>query len=83
VKFTVQHTCNKEGGEKQVLKDFPFLSNYEPKKNKTPFLGKGYYFWDYNLEYAKVWGKNHYTNDYFICQSEISIDHMRMVFFLI
>jgi len=75
MKFTVQHTCSKVSGEEQVLKDFPFLSIYEPEKNKTPFLGEGYYFWDYNLEYAKVWGKNHYSNDYYICQSDIFIDH--------
>lgn len=82
MKFTVQHTCSKKGGEQQVLKDFPYLSVYEPEKGKTPFLGEGYYFWDYNFEYAKVWGKIHYANDYFICEADISVDHDRDGFFL-
>ena len=80
--FYVQHTCSNKGGNKQVLKDFPYLSIYNPQENKTPFLGEGYYFWDYNLEYAKVWGKNHYSNEYFICQSEISIDSEKDGYFL-
>lgn len=57
------------------MSNFPFLSTYEPQKGKTPFLGEGYYFWDYNLEYAKIWGKNHYANNFYICQSDISIEN--------
>jgi len=44
LEFTVHHTCNKEGGEDKVLENYPFLSEYDPKKNMKPFLGQGYYF---------------------------------------
>jgi len=47
-----------------------------------PFLGQGYYFWDFNLEYAKVWGKNHYSNKYYVCESDIDVDHEKDGFFL-
>lgn len=73
--FTVHHTCSKEGGEAEVLKNFPFISVYDPSNDKKPFLGEGHYFWDYNLEYAKVWGKSHYCNKFFVCESDIYIDH--------
>ncbi len=82
MEFTVHHTCSKEGGEKKVLKEFPFLSKYAPQKNMKPFLGEGYYLWDFNLDYAKVWGRNHYSNKYFICQSDISVNHEKEDFFL-
>lgn len=82
MEFTVHHTCEKKGGKEKVLKAFPFLSEYDPKKNMKPFLGEGYYFWDFNLEYAKVWGKNHYSNKYYICESDISVDHEKDGFFL-
>lgn len=75
MKFTVHHTCTKQGGEDSVLAEFPFLSVYDPENNKKPFLGEGYYFWDYNFEYAKVWGKSHYKNNYYVCESDIEIDH--------
>lgn len=82
MEFTVHHTCNKEGGEEKVLKEHPFLSKYDPTKGMKPFLGEGYYFWDFNLDYAKVWGKNHYSNNYFICESDIFVDHKKEGFFL-
>jgi hypothetical protein len=34
------------------------------------------------LNYAKVWGKNHYNNDYYICEAEIYIDHDKDGFLL-
>jgi|GEM_PF-249469 len=82
MKFTVHHTCSKQGGEHEVLTEFPFLSIYDLENDKQPFLGEGYYFWDFNVEYAKVWGKNHYANDYFVCESEIEIDHDKDGFYL-
>lgn len=82
MKFTVHHTCSKEGGEAIVLKSFPFPSIYDPKNEKKPFLGEGFYFWDFNLEYAKVWGKNHYNNDFYVCESDIDIDHDYESFYL-
>lgn len=80
--YTVHHTCNKDGGHEKVLKDFPFPSIYDPENGKKPFLGEGYYFWDYNEAYAKVWGKNHYEGSYFICESDIEIDHTTDGFYL-
>jgi len=75
VTFTVHHTCKKEGGKEGVIKNFPFLSEYSPSEGNTPFLGQGYYFWDFNLDYAKVWGKNHYNGNFYVCESNIEIDH--------
>jgi hypothetical protein len=72
--FTVQHTCSNSGGKDYVLKNAPFHSEYNVRLSKKPFIGEGYYFWEYNLDYAKVWGKNHYKNTYFIVESEIKID---------
>lgn len=58
-----------------MLENAPFYSEYNVKQNKKPFIGAGYYFWEYNLDYAKVWSKNHYNNSYFIVESEIIINH--------
>lgn len=82
MKFTVHHTCKKDGGEDEVLKKSPFPSIYKPKEGKKPFLGEGFYFWDYNIEYAKVWGKNHYNNEYYVCEADIEIDHEKDGFYL-
>ncbi|MFD1293848.1 hypothetical protein ACFQ5N_08380 [Lutibacter holmesii] len=73
--FTVQHTCGNKGGEAFAIENAPFYSEYDIETNKKPFIGAGYYFWEYNLDYAKVWGKNHYNNSYFIIESEIIIDY--------
>lgn len=82
MRFTVHHTCNKEGGAKEVLKNFPFPSVYMPDEGKKPYLGRGYYFWDFNIDYAKIWGEKHYANSFFVCESEIEIDHQKEGFFL-
>ena len=58
-----------------VLENAPFHSEYDVKADKKPFMGAGYYFWEYNLDYAKVWGKNHYNDSYFIVESEIEINN--------
>lgn len=75
MKFTVQHTCSNENGVEYVLKNAPFCSHYIPEKDKKPFLGEGFYFWEYNEEYAKYWGKKNYNNKFFVCESNIQIDH--------
>lgn len=80
--FTVQHTCSKEGGTEFVLQNAPFYSEYLPKEHKKPFLGEGFYFWEYNLEYAKAWGEMHYNRKYFVCEAEIDIDHITDGFYL-
>jgi len=82
LKFTVHHTCSKEGGKYHVLKNAPFLSEYYPSKGKKPYLGEGYYFWEYNLDYAKVWGKQHYSNRYFVCEYNVDIDQDKEGYFL-
>lgn len=61
---------------------FPFASDHNDDEGKRPFLGQGYYFWDYNLSYAKTWGRNHYANDYFVIEADITIDDEKHDFFL-
>ena len=73
MEFTLHHTCSNVGDKDSVIENVPFLSIYEPKKI-MPYLGEGYYFWDYNLEYAKVWGEIHYLNHYLIFECEVNID---------
>ncbi|MBK7128274.1 MAG: hypothetical protein IPM74_12385 [Crocinitomicaceae bacterium] len=82
MKFTVHHTCRKDGGEREVLKNFPYLSEYKPEEGKKPFLGEGYYFWDYNFEYAKYWGKSHCNSQFYVCEVDITIDHEMDGFYL-
>lgn len=62
------HTCSKNNGETYVLENAPFISKF------SDFLSEGYYFWDDNIEMAKVWGYNHYKNDYFIIECELDIN---------
>lgn len=64
------HTCKKDGGKEFVLNNAPFIS---PKTDRIPFLGVGYYFWDYDLEQAKKWGVNHYNNSFYIIEAELDI----------
>lgn len=73
--FTVHHTCSNAGGESHALQNAPFLSEYKPTKGKKPYLGEGYYFWEYNLPYAKVWGRKHYNKLYYVIESDIGVDH--------
>lgn len=80
--FTVQHTCQNKGGMAFVLENAPFFSEYNVKEDMKPFLGAGFYFWEYNLDYAKVWGRNHYNNSFFIVESEITINDEDDSFYL-
>jgi hypothetical protein len=80
--FIVHHTCSKEGGSNFVLSNLPFLSKYKPSEDKKPFLGEGFYFWEYNVDYAKVWGKRHYDNRFYVCEAEIEINHELDGFYL-
>ena len=36
-----------------------------------PFLGRGYYLWDSNLEEARRWGMGRYGNSYIILEYEL------------
>lgn len=75
MKFTVQHTCSSNSGESYALENAPFCSVYDPDNNKKPFLGEGFYFWDFNEEYAKIWGGINYSHNFFVIESDIEIDH--------
>ena len=75
LKYTVQHTCSNEGGKEHVLENAPFHSKHVPSEGKKPFLGAGFYYWEYNYDYAKFWGIRHYQNRYFVLESVIEIEH--------
>lgn len=67
------HTC-KNQGNLDILerKKLPLAySEYKLENNSNPFLGSGYYFWDYNMEQAKEWGKIHYQDRYYIFEAQI------------
>lgn len=72
--LTGHHTCKKDGGEAYVLANAPFISEFVPSQQRKPFLGTGYYFWDYNLPHAKRWGNTHYKNNYYIVEAEINCE---------
>lgn len=74
MEFTLHHTCSSVGGEYYITQNIPFLSKYNSEDKKKPYLGEGYYFWDYNLAYAKVWGESHYSNKFLIFECEVSIN---------
>lgn len=37
------------------------------------FLGTGYYYWDYNLNYAKTYGTRRYGKQYFIVETSLNL----------
>ena len=65
------HTCRDEGGSEFVLQHAPFLAAYDESQGKQPFLGEGYYFWDYNLDLAHHWGRVHCRNKYLILEVDL------------
>ena len=76
------HTCRKDGGKEEVIKNAPFLAEHtpnekDPKKQKLQFLGQGYYFWDNNFEMARIWGKSDCNNHFFIIECEIEISETK------
>ena len=76
------HTCRKDGGKEHVIKNAPFLAEHKPhekdtKKRKLQFLGQGYYFWDNNFDMARIWGRTHYSNDFFILEYDIDISETK------
>ena len=44
-------------------RDFPICAT------EKPWLGRGYYFWEHEIENAHHWGKRHYGGQYCIYQS--------------
>lgn len=71
MKTKIQHTCKTIGGKDKVLKDAPFFAKDNIDNNKFQFLGEGYYFWDNNIDMAKIWGKFHCNNKYFIVEMDL------------
>ncbi len=47
----------------------PFLS-----MGQLAFLGKGYYFWEDNVDLAHWWGDVHCNSEYVICEGSIHVD---------
>ena len=46
-------------------------NNNTNNKPKFQFLGQGYYFWDFNIERAQKWGKDHYDDNYLILEGDL------------
>jgi len=73
-KVVLHHTCSQENGEASVLENAPFLAEDNPQNRKYQFLGAGYYLWEDDIEQAKLWGKVHYKNSYFVVEFECDIE---------
>lgn len=74
MRYTVHHTSSQKTGIDGVLKNIPFLSEHKPDEGKYPYLGEGYYWWEYNAEYAKVWGHMNYDGNFFVTEAEINLN---------
>ena len=74
------HTC-KCGKNRYLLNNAPFRSQCTPEteEGKEPFLGDGYYMWDYNLETAHWWGDVHYNSQYAILSYPLSLSGDRFL----
>lgn len=72
---TIGHHACKSADNKYLLNNAPFRSEYTEttEEGKEPFLGEGYYMWDYNLETAHWWGRNHYNNKYAILSYPLTL----------
>lgn len=53
------HGCNKKIYEKVVINNNPL----DPSLNTYDWLGNGIYFWEQNLERAKLWAKDKFGKD--------------------
>lgn len=73
--YVGHHTCSNSGGKEYVITHAPFLSEWKeplPESSyKTPYLGTGYYFWEYDLDQAKRWGKFRYNSSFYIVEGII------------
>jgi hypothetical protein len=75
-KIIGHHTCKNTGDGHLIEQNgVPVAkAEYNERNLKNPFLGTGYYFWDYNIEMARKWGKVHYNNKYYIFEAEINAE---------
>jgi hypothetical protein len=73
MRTTAHHTCKWEGGFTEVLSEAPYKAEYSVQNRTLQFLGTGYYFWDFNKEYAIIWGKAHYKGNFFVLECELDL----------
>ncbi len=66
---TGHHTTKSDGDINRVRQLAPFISS----GGYRDWLGKGYYFWDNDIQAAHYWGKSHYNSKYYIFKVELSI----------
>lgn len=64
------HTIEKRNTSDYIIKNGPF-----PTVDRNPYLGKGFYFWDNNYQFAKVWGNTRYNGNYIICKATLHLDN--------
>lgn len=66
------HVLEDRGNPGDVTKNGPFT-----EEGKTYFLGKGYYFWDNNIEQAEWWGERRCSKGikgrYIICEADLEL----------
>ena len=68
------HSCSNKSGFDHVLRNAPFLSVFDNKTGRRPFLGSGFYFFDNNRGEAEEWGRTHYNNQYCILEANMTIN---------
>lgn len=47
-------------------------------QRKDSWLGDGYYFWETFVDHAHKWGQSVYDGNYFICQSVVDYDKIKI-----
>lgn len=67
----IYQTLENRSNPEQIEREGPFLC-----RNKTAWLGKGYYFWESFIKNAHWWGEvcNSYSNGYVICEAYYDLD---------
>ncbi len=55
------------------MNNAPFESTYNEYERKFAFLGTGKYLWDNNFERAKLWGKQHCDDSFYVVEFEFVI----------
>lgn len=71
---TVYHSVENTEDASKVERSAPFKCT-----SPESWFGDGYYVWETFIELAHWWGKVHYNNNYFVCESKISIDADEML----
>ncbi|MBQ9674623.1 MAG: hypothetical protein IJV42_01715 [Bacteroidaceae bacterium] len=72
---TLYQTLEDRGNIDYVEKHGPFLC-----KADSAWLGRGYYYWDTFLDYAKWWGEKLYPKQgYIICESKVDFHKVKVL----